>query len=145
MFEVSISGAADLALRFWLLVTGLMVAGHYHAMANFTGRAPLLIKYLVLPSITFAAVGMAVAGFAGRYSEAAYFSFAVAGLMVTINLAAFASGAYVSEQFERAARLKRHRKAFLHEAVNGAEDLAHLLDQDSAPAPLEAKERRQKA
>jgi hypothetical protein len=139
MIEINLAHAADLALRAWLMFTGLLVAGHYHCMANFSGRAPLVIKYAVLPAATFAGVGMAVAGGVGMFNEAAYFSFAVAGLMVTVNLAAFASGAYVSEQFERADRMKRYRNAFLREAINGSEDLARLLEQDSDTAPLTAE------
>ena len=139
MFDLNLAQAADMALRLWLLFTGLLVAGHYHCMANFSGRAPLVIKYAVLPAATFAGVGMAVAGGVGMFNEAAYFSFAVAGLMVTVNLAAFASGAYVSEQFERADRMKRYRNAFLRDAVNGSEDLARMLEQDSDTAPLTAE------
>ena len=139
MIEINLSPVADMTLRAWLILTGLFVAGHYHCMANFSGRAPWIIKYAVLAATTFAGVGMAVAGAAGMFNEAAYFSFAAVGLMVTINLAAFASGAYVSEQFERADRMKRYRKAFLRDAVNGSEDLARLLEQDSDTAPLTAE------
>jgi hypothetical protein len=139
MFDFHLTPVQDFGLRIWLLFVGLLVAGHYHCMANFSGRAPLFIKYAVLPASTFAGVGMAVSGAVGMFNEAAYFSFAAVGLMVTINLAAFASGAYVSEQFERADRMKRYRAHFLREAVNGSEDLARLLEQDSDTAPLSAE------
>lgn len=146
MLEFNLSHQADLALRLCLLAIGLLAGGHYHCMANFSrGGTPPVIKYLVLPCLTFAAIGMAAAGAAGLFAEAALFSFAVSGLMVVINLAAFASGAYVSEQFERADRMKRHRKAFLREAVNGSEDLARLLEQDSDAAPLAAQKEGHKA
>ena len=138
MIEINLAHLADVALSAWLIITGVFVAGHYHCMANFSGRAPVFIKYAVLPATTFAGVGMVVSGAVGMFNEAAYFSFAAVGLMVTINLAAFASGAYVSEQFERADRMKRYRAHFLREAVNGSEDLARLLEQDSDTAPLTA-------
>lgn len=139
MPDINLSPAAELALRAWLLFTGLLVAGHYHAMANFLGRAPHLIKAVALPSVTGAGVGMAVCAAAGATLEGALFGTTAAGIMALVNLAAWRSGAYVSEQFERADRMRRHRHAFLREAVNGSEDLARLLEQDSDTAPLTAE------
>jgi hypothetical protein len=139
MIELNLQHVADVALRAWLMFTGLLVAGHYHAMANYLGRAPHLIKAVALPSVTGAGVGMAVCAAAGATLQGAMFGALAAGIMALVNLAAWRSGAYVSEQFERADRMKRYRNAFLRDAVNGSEDLARLLEQDSDTAPLTAE------
>ena len=112
MADISIgSGSINLALaeyaiRVWLLVTGLLVAGHYHCMANYIKRAPHFVRALALPAITGAGVGMAVCALMGSTMQGAMFGAAAAGLMAVINLAAWGAGAYVSEQLERAAEVR---------------------------------------
>jgi hypothetical protein len=117
------------ALRVWLVVAGLIIAGHYHAMANYIRRAPHLVRGILLPAITGASVGMAYCGVVGMTFHGAMLGTLSAGLMSAINLAAWSSGAYVSEQFERAARIRARIKqdgwAFVRDydqmtdAVNG--------------------------
>ncbi len=131
---------ADAALRLWLFCTGVLVAGHYHAMANFMGRAPHFVKALALPSVTGAGVGMVVCAAMGATLQGALFGALAAGLMAIVNLAAWATGAYVSDQFEKADRMRRYRRAFMRDAVNGSEDLARFLEQDSNSAPLTPSE-----
>lgn len=127
---------AELALRAWLIVTGLLVAGHYHCMANFLGRAPHLIRALALPTVTGAGIGMAFCGAVGATLQGALFGAAAAGLMAGINLAAWGAGAYVSAQLERAAevraQIKRDGWAFVRQFDQLAET-ARALDSDRAP------------
>ena len=133
-------------LRVWLIVSGLLVAGHYHAMANATKRAPMLIKFLVLPLLTGAGIGMVWAGWTGNATAGGLYSAAAAGLMVTVNLSVWASGAYVSAMFDRAATLREQIKKDGHLFVHGLRSMAeaaHLPDTDAAPLeqPSEHKER----
>jgi hypothetical protein len=127
----------DLIMRVLMVATGLLVAGHYHCMANFISRAPHTVR-LLLVCASAAGVGMAATAVLGTVLQAAYFAVAASACMVLINLAAFAAGAYVSEQFARADRMKRNRQMFMREAVDGAVDMARFLDAESQPAPLEA-------
>jgi hypothetical protein len=112
MTEISIGSGSialsltEYALRVWLLVTGLLVAGHYHCMANYIKKAPHFVRALALPAITGAGVGMAVCALWGSTLQGAMFGAAAAGLMAIINLAAWGAGAYVSEQLERAAEVR---------------------------------------
>lgn len=132
------------ALRVWLVVSGLLVAGHYHAMANATKRAPVFIKYIVLPLLTGAGIGMVWAGATGAALEGGLFSAAAAGCMVVVNLAVWASGAYVSAAFERAADVREQINRSGHLFVNEMRTLAEAVrptDTDAAPlSPSPKKE-----
>ena len=90
-----------------LVVFGVTVATHYHAMANFMRRAPHFVKLLLLPLITGAGVGMAYCGWVGSNFQGALFGTLCAGSMTVVNLAAWRSGAYVSDKFDKAARLRK--------------------------------------
>lgn len=125
------------ALRVWLVVTGLLVAGHYHAMAAATGRAPFFIKFMLLPLLTASGVGMVWAGGMGQLAMGALFAIGAAGLMVGVNLAVWASGAYVSAQFERAAAMKDQIAREGNVFVSGLRSMADAANlPDSSPAPL---------
>lgn len=128
------------ALRVWLVVSGLLVSGHYHAMANATKRAPVFIKYLVLPLLTGAGIGMVWAGATGAALEGGLFSAAAAGCMVAVNLAVWASGAYVSAAFERAAEVREQINRRGHLFVNEMRTLAEAVrPADTDAAPLSTK------
>lgn len=136
------------ALRVWLVVAGLLVAGHYHAMANATQRAPVLIKYLALPLLTGAGVGMVWAGYTGNAPAGGLYSAAAAGLMVTVNLAVWASGAYVSTAFERAAEVREQIRREGHLFVDSVRTMAeavHVPDTDAAPLQAEPETRQREA
>lgn len=147
--EFQIDGVAlmtEAALRLWLIVSGVVVAGHYHAMANSITKAPSWLRALALPVITSSGVGMAFCGLIGDISYAALFAILAAGVMPMVQLAAWGAGAYVSDQLARAERMKQHRNEFMSRAIGGAEQLSDMLDEESSPAPLtkEAKKVAQK-
>lgn len=133
--SILLAGLGEMALRVWLLATGVLVAGHYHAMANFIGRAPHVIKALALPAATGCGVGMAFCGAVGATLQGALFGAAAAGLMAVINLAAWGAGAYVSAQLERAAevraQIRREGWAFVHD-VRSLADAVHTTDHEAA-------------
>lgn len=136
--SILLAGLGEAALRLWLLAAGLLVAGHYHAMANFIGRAPHLIKALTLPAVTGCGVGMAFCGAVGATLQGALFGAAAAGLMAVINLAAWGAGAYVSAQLERAAevraQIKRDGWAFVHD-YRALADAVNTPDHDTTDRP----------
>lgn len=132
--------ALHAALCVWLVVAGLAVAVHYHCMANFITKAPHWVRGVVLPVLTAAGVGMVWAGLSGNVPTGALFALLAAGLMPAVHLAAWAAGAYVAEQFERAERLKRQRYAFLRDAVDGATDMAKFLDSGSNVTQLASRQ-----
>ena len=132
--------------RAWIVVAGLVGAGHYHAMASASKRAPLLIKYLALPLMSGAGIGMVWGGVTGNTAAISFYSGAAAGLMVIVNVSAWGSGAYVSAVFERAAALREQIAKDGHIFVHGLRNMAeaaHLPDTDAAPLeqPREQKER----
>jgi hypothetical protein len=132
----------DACLRVWLVVCGMLVAGHYHAMANFMREAPHVVKAIALPLVTGAGVGMVYSGASGVLHLGMLFSVAAAGLMAIINLAAWSSGAYVSEQFARAAAVRRQIKRDGWAFVNSYKSMSEAVDlPDSEPAPLEAQKK----
>lgn len=103
---VFIFGALDVALRVFIFIAGAAIAGHYFLMANHMQRAPHSVKALALPALTACGVGMAACAFSGAVHMGLLFGTLASGLMVFVNLAAWAAGAYVSEQFERAAQVR---------------------------------------
>lgn len=139
-----LAGLGETALRTWLIATGVLVAGHYHAMANFIGRAPHIIKALALPAATGCGVGMAFCGAVGATLQGALFGAAAAGLMAVINLAAWGAGAYVSAQLERAAevraQIRRDGWAFVHDYRSLAEAV-HTADHEAANTDRQAHRR----
>lgn len=103
---VLLFNALDVALRVFLFIAGAAIAGHYLLMANFMQRAPHSVKAVALPALTASGVGMAACAFSGAVHMGLLFGTLASGLMVFVNLAAWAAGAYVSEQFERAAEVR---------------------------------------
>lgn len=142
--SILLAGFGEMALRVWLVVAGLLVAGHYHCMANFIGRAPHAVRALVLPSISGAGIGMAFCGAVGATLQGALFGAAAAGLMAVINLAAWGAGAYVSAQLERAAemraQIRREGWAFVHDYRSLAEAV-NTPDHDATTAERPAHHR----
>lgn len=130
------SGAMDVALRVFLFLAGALIAGHYLLMANFMRRAPHAVKAVALPVLTASGVGMAACAFSGAVHMGLLFGTLAAGLMVAVNLAAWVAGAYVSDQFERAAevrsQIQRDGWAFVR-SYDGLTDVARSLDSDRAP------------
>jgi hypothetical protein len=144
MLDVGISisalwyAVADAAVRVLLFVGGLAIAVHYLLMANFMARAPHSIKAIALPAITASGVGMAACALSGALHMGLLFGTLAAGVMVGVNLAAWAAGAYVSNQFQRAAevrdQIKRDGWAFVR-SYDQLADAARVLDTDHAPLP----------
>jgi hypothetical protein len=128
------------ALRVWLVIAGLIIAGHYHAMANYIRRAPHLVRGILLPAITGASVGMAYCGVVGMTFHGAMLGTLSAGLMSAINLAAWSSGAYVSSMFDRAAEMREriHRRGYLF-----VSDIRSMADAVNLPEAEERKKERQ--
>jgi hypothetical protein len=132
------------AFRAWLVAAGVLVAGHYHAMAAATRRAPFLVKYAVLPMLTGSGVGMIWAGATGDTAGGGLYSAAAAGLMVTVNLSVWASGAYVSAAFDRAAEIQERIKRSGHLFVADIRSMADAVNiPDSEAAALEKERERQ--
>ena len=152
MPDVSISTAVllyaviDVGLRVFLFLAGALIAGHYLLMANFMQRAPHSIKALALPALTASGVGMAACAFSGAVHMGLIFGTVASGLMVFVNLAAWAAGAYVSEQFERAAEVReqinRDGWVFVRQYDQVAE-AARVLDSDHAPLQPQNQRERQ--
>jgi hypothetical protein len=128
-------------LRVWLVVSGALVAGHYHAMAAATKRAPFLIKYAALPMLTGAGVGMIWAGATGDAAGGGLYSSAAAGLMVTVNLSVWASGAYVSAMLDRAAEVQERIKRSGHLFVADIRSMADAVNIPDSEAAAKKKER----
>lgn len=131
-------GAAEAALRLFLFVTGVLIAGHYLLMANFMQRAPHFVKAVALPVLTASGVGMVACAFSGALSMGLIFGSLAAGFMVAVNVAAWSAGAYVSEQFDRAAevraQIRRDGWVFVRR-FDQMTDAARGFD--SEPTPLE--------
>lgn len=139
---VLLFNALDVALRVLLFIGGSAIAAHYLLMANYMRRAPHSVKALALPALTASGVGMAVCAASGAVNMGLIFGTLASALMVFVNLAAWAAGAYVSAQFERAAevreQIRREGWAFVRK-FDQFTDVASVLD--SAPAPLEQREK----
>lgn len=131
------------ALRVWLVASGVLVAGHYHAMASATKRAPFVIKYIALPMLTGSGVGMIWAGATGSTYSGGLYSAAAAGLMVTVNLAVWSSGAYVSAMFERAAEMREKIKRSGYLFVSDIRAMADAANLQEAEEAQREKERQQ--
>lgn len=129
---------ADQIVRGVLIVAGLVIAGHYLAMANCMKKAPHFVKILLLPAITGTGVGMAYCGWAGLEFYGALLGTVSAFCMTCLNLAAWHSGAYVSEQFNRAAkireRIKRDANVFVRQYDQLTDPIKGMFDEQKDKA-----------
>lgn len=129
----------DTFLRLWLIMFGLLVAGHYHCMANFITLSPAWVK-LLAGVTTAAGTGMVVCGYTGDIGNGALFSMLVTGPMAAIQLGAWAAGARVSEQFLTATLVKQQGWRFVRDQEAMAE-VARLAAANSDMAPLDEKQK----
>lgn len=128
----------DIAIRFWLILVGLLVAGHYHCMANFLTKAPAWVK-LMAGLTTAAGTGMVFCGVTGDIGKGALFAMGSTGPMTAIALGTFGAGAYISDQFRKAALIKQMGWRFVHEQDAIAEVARLAANSDRAPLESEQK------
>jgi hypothetical protein len=125
-------------LQAWLVIVGLLAAGHYHCMANFLTTSPAWVK--VMAGLTTASgTGMVFSGVTGDIGMGAMFSLAAIGPMTAIALGTFGAGAYISDQFRKAALIKQMGWRFVHEQEAIAEVARMAANSDRAPLEPEQK------
>lgn len=116
-----------------LIFAGLVISVHYFIMANCMKQAPHFVKMLLLPITTGAGVGMAYCGVYGLYYYGALLGAVSSCSMALINFAAWHSGAYVSEQFNRAAkvreRINRDANLFVRQYDQMTDSIRGLFDE----------------
>ena len=134
----------DWLARGFVSLTGLVMLAHFVAMANFLKRAPVVVRFVLLPAL--AALGMFLlgSGAKGDLYPALYIAGSCAAV-VALYLIAWAEGAHVSETFEQRARerdMQRMRYA-VNGAIGGVEFVRERLADDSGLQELQAAERRE--
>jgi hypothetical protein len=130
----------DFIERVALFVFGILISGHYLLIANYIKRAPHLIKIFALPATAASGVGMAVCGASGDINLGAHFALAASVSMIIVNVSAWLAGAYISEQFEKAARV---REQIHRDGLEFVTQFNRLLDLDLSEKNEPKKKRKQ--
>jgi len=116
--------------RGYLVVSGLVIAGHFHCAANFLTEAPHYVKAIIMPGVVACGVGMAVSGFWGYMEFGAICGALAAGFMAALNMVAWGTGLYISSQISLAYKIKRDTKKWLMEFETHASEMASYLKRD---------------
>ena len=136
--------AVDFLARVFLGGVGLVMLGHFVAMANFLKRAPRVVRFVLLPTLAGLGMYLLGCGIKGQVYPALYVAGACA-VVLALYLMAWHEGAHVSETFEQRARerdMERMRYS-LSGAMGGVEFVREGLA-DSGLQELQAAERRER-
>lgn len=134
----------DWMARAFVAGVGLVMLAHFIAMANFLKRAPGVVRFVLLPTLSGLGMYLLGSGVNGSLYPALYVAGSCAAV-VALYLIAWAEGAHVSETFEQRARERdmQRMRLSLNDAMHGAEFLRDRAPSDSGLQALQAAERRE--
>lgn len=133
----------DMAWRWFMGVSGVVMFLHFVAMAGYSGRGPWF-RFALLPVLVGFGLAIALCGLAGLVDLGARVMALSVAPLLALYLAVWGMGSHVSEIFEQRARERDLQRAryYYGEAAAGVESLGPPILTDSGLIALQEAEER---